>query len=488
MSKLNIKALNKIDPNYLFILIISSFVFLYFDPFRVFYWSADQDLLFIKYSLSLSEKKIDYDHTGIFAFIFYHIIFKLLFIFKIIRYDNLSSFVSNLNEIELDKAIFIIRIINNFVLVLILWILYKIFKILGLKKSTSFYLIILFSLSKPFLSYHFETRTDLFSVLLITVSVLLILKGGYLYLISFFLTLAYVNKVNFLPILFFFPILIFILKRDKLKKFDLEVEDNILLLIFFIIFFYFIFLFRFSLNGIFSFNTDLPISMFSTFYQLAFITYFYLLFFFFENKILPLDVLINIIFGCLLTIFFATFFIEKNIIIYLFNPYEHLLRYSSSEINKSNIVLNLFFNKNLDFYKSLIQDNFFILFFLFLYFFLKIKSKLNFFNKYDFLIIFSFFFLNFQLLRGHYVRYEVYPSIFLIIYLACVLKESLFKKKIINIILVLFIILITPFLYNIKNNNISYLPFISQTHAEICGMGKDWIKGDFGNYLLRYCN
>ena len=488
MLKLNIKTLKNLDKNYLFILIFTIFIFLYFNPYRVFYWSADQDLLFIKYSLGLLHQKIDYDHTGIFAFIFNYLAFKLLSVINFIDYDSLITFVSNLNELKLQKSILIIRFTNIFILILILFLLYKIFKIIGLARSTSLYLVIFFSLSKSFLSYHFEVRTDLFSILLIVLSILLILKNSYLYLITFTLSLAYVNKTNFFPILFFFPIFVFIYNKNKLKTFSVGFVDKFLSLIFFIIFLYFILLFRISVDGKTSLNTELPIFIFSTFYQLFFVLYFLFLYYFFNKKFVPLNIFVNFIFGCLLTVFIFTFFLEKNIITLLYSPYEHLVRYSSSELDKKDIFMNLLFNKNLNFYKSFIKDNLFIFIFIFIYFSLKIKSKITLFNKYDFLIIFSFFFLNFQLLRGHYLRYEIYSSIFLVIYIAYALKESLYKKKTVNLFLILSIIFMSPFIYNIKNNNISYSPFVPQTFNEICGMGRDWIKGDFGGFLIRYCN
>jgi hypothetical protein len=231
MLKLNIKTLKNLDKNYLFILIFTIFIFLYFNPYRVFYWSADQDLLFIKYSLGLLHQKIDYDHTGIFAFIFNYLAFKLLFVINFIDYDSLITFVLNLDELKLQKSILIIRFTNIFILILILFLLYKIFKIIGLARSTSLYLVIFFSLSKSFLSYHFEVRTDLFSILLIVLSILLILKNSYLYLITFTLSLAYVNKTNFLPILFFFPIFVFIYNKNKLKTFSVDFIDKFLSLI-----------------------------------------------------------------------------------------------------------------------------------------------------------------------------------------------------------------------------------------------------------------
>jgi hypothetical protein len=246
--------------------------------------------------------------------------------------------------------------------------------------------------------------------------------------------------------------------------------------------------FRISVDGKTSLNTEMPIFIFSSFYQLFFVLYFLFFYYFFNKKFVPLNIFVNFIFGCLLTVFIFTFFLEKNIITLLYSPYEHLVRYSSSELDKRDIFINLLFNKNLNFYKSFIKDNLFIFIFIFFYFSLKIKSKITLFNKYDFLIIFSFFFLNFQLLRGHYLRYEIYSSIFLVIYIAYALKESLYKKKTVNLFLILSIIFMSPFIYNIKNNNISYSPFVPQTFNEICGMGRDWIKGDFGGFLIRYCN
>ena len=193
----------------------------------------------------------------------------------------------------------------------------------------------------------------------------------------------------------------------------------------------------------------------------------------------------NALYGISLSIILATFFIDKYILTLIFNPFEHMTRYSSVSDGFLDFLKKLFYPNKGQYY-LLFKDNFYLIFIISITLILNFFKIIN--NKYnltDLIPICIFLMMNFQFLRGYFVRYET-PILFLLIIYLCHIS-TYFKQKVIFTISLLLLLISLLFPFKVLQNDVSYQPFISQDIEVACHQGRDWIKGKFGNYLESLC-
>ena len=144
-------------------------------------------------------QSIHYDHTGLVLFIFLKILFQIFSLFSENISSDYLSFMNLLDEKKFLNHIFLIRFFNLFIIFFIIFFLNKIIFALTKDKFLSLALSITVLLSKPILGFFYEVRTDTMSILLFLLAIYLLIIPSYRFLIAFFLSLTYVNKVNFIP-------------------------------------------------------------------------------------------------------------------------------------------------------------------------------------------------------------------------------------------------------------------------------------------------
>ena len=458
-------------------------VYFFTNPFRQHYWSSDHEYLILHNVLNLSFQSIQYDHTGLATFLIIKLFFTLVSFFSDQINSNYENFIILLDENKLSRHIFFLRFINFILIYFTIFFLFKIIKYLTNNLVISLIISASIIFSKPFMSLFFEVRTDTISILLFCFAIYLATISCYRYIISFILTLTYFNKVNFLPYILFFPFIKIMLKK-KLQDVELDFYNVIVILFGLWVIIYYILFFNISINNLTSLNTQLNLSSLAYFYQV--LIFLIIVFSYkslgFEFK---LNYFYNALYGISLSIILATFFIDKYILTLIFNPFEHMTRYSSVSDGFLDFLKKLFYPNKGQYY-LLFKDNFYLIFIISITLILNFFKIIN--NKYnltDLIPICIFLMMNFQFLRGYFVRYET-PILFLLIIYLCHIS-TYFKQKVIFTISLLLLLISLLFPFKVLQNDVSYQPFISQDIEVACHQGRDWIKGKFGNYLESLC-
>ena len=293
--------------------------------------------------------------------------------------------------------------------------------------------------------------------------------------------------MNIIPLIFVLP---FLRLTKDLSGFKYLKKNNYDFIFIFFVFFnliYFITFFNISLNGINSLNTDIKLFNFGAYYQLILIVFYFLLIkILFSN--IQIKYLRDILIGISFALIVCSFFISKYYYALLFNPIEHLTRFTPNSQNTFESLIKIFFNDNLSHYKSFFNDNYYFFSTLVLIIVLRLslidKLKLR---KYDSLLLISYLVLNFQFTRDYFVRYEIYPLIILFLYLIILISQTAIKKNKLKLIITIYFLCNVIFPLLLFNNKIHYDPFISQEKNVSCEIGRDWIKGQLGNYLENLC-
>lgn len=488
--KLNIteiKLISFLKSNVLNILffILILLIFLATNPFRLFYWSADHDFIILNNILNLNFQSINYDHTGLVLFIVLKILFQIFSLFSENISSDYSSFVNFLDEEKFLNHIFFIRFFNFLIIILIIFLINKIIFTLTKDKFLGFALLITVIFSKNILGFFYEVRTDTMSILLFLVAIYLLIIPSYRFFIAFFISLSYINKVNFIPYIFIFPLIKLLFPKIDYKNINFDFFNKFIIFFGIWSFFYFIIFFNITINSQNSFNTQIPLSSLSFFYQFFIFGMILLSYNFFGFNV-SRSSLANAFFGISLSIILASFFIDKYILTLIFNPLEHMIRYTSGDKSFTTDTIRKFLVPDVAIYLNLIKDNLiFIIVSLTimicnLYKIIKYKFSFT-----DLIPLLIYFIINFQFLRGYFLRYESVFFILMIIYLSYI---TCFLPKKFNIFLSIFL-LICSFYFPIKlaSGKIEYQPFAPQELHVACDMGRDWVKGKLGLYMQGFC-
>lgn len=488
--KLNITAINSISflkRNNLTISIffLTLLIFLATKPYRLHYWSADHDYIILNNILNLNFQSIHYDHTGLVLFIILKIFFQIFSVFSENISSDYLSFMHLLDEKKFLSHIFLIRFFNFFLIFFIILLVNKIILTLTNDKFLSLALSITVLLSKPFLGFFYEVRTDTVSVLLFLIAIYLLIIPSYRYLIAFFLSLTYINKVNFIPYIFLFPLIKLLFPKIDYKNINLDFYSKFIIFFGIWTFFYFIIFFNITINSQNSFNTHIPLSSLSFFYHFFIFGIILLSYNLFGFKFSRLN-LVNVFFGISLSIILASFFIDKYTLTLLFNPFEHMIRYTPGDKSILGSAKKLLIADLVN-YSHLVKDNLLFIFVsLTIVIFNTFKIIKYKFSYTDLIPISIFFIINFQFLRGYFARYESIFFILMIIYLSYL--AQLLSKKINISLAIILLICSLYFPFKLISGNISYDPFVPQGLNVACDMGRDWVKGELGHYMKGFCN
>ena len=487
--KLNITAIKfipflKRNNLNILIFILTLFIFFATNPFRLHYWSADHEFIILNNTLNLNFQSIHYDHTGLVLFIFLKILFQIFSLFSENISSDYLSFMNLLDEKKFLNHIFLIRFFNLFIIFFIIFFLNKIIFALTKDKFLSLALSITVLLSKPILGFFYEVRTDTMSILLFLLAIYLLIIPSYRFLIAFFLSLTYVNKVNFIPYILIFPLIKLLFLKIDHKNINFDFFNKFIIFFGIWSFFYFIIFFNITINSQNSFNTQIPLSNLSFFYQF-FIFGMILLSYNFLGFNFSRLILANAFFGISLSIILASFFIDKYVLTLLFNPFEHMIRYTPGDKSILGSAKKLFIADFVN-YTLLIKDNLLFIFVSLTIVICNIYKIIKYkFSYTDLIPISIFLIINFQFMRGYFVRYESIFFILMIIYLSYIVK--LLSKKFNITIAILLLICSFYFPAKLVFGKILYDPFTSQDINVACDMGRDWVKGKLGLYMQGFC-
>lgn len=467
----------------LLILLILITVFIVSNPFRDYSWSADHDLLILDKSLKLGFQSINYEHTGLLTFVIYKIFLIFASVISEIN-SNYNNFLEGLDVNKVNSHIVYLRFINLLIIFQILIFLNKILLRILDDVIICFLITIIVLFSKPILGFVYEIRTDTTAIFLYLFALyIFISKYNYSWLLSLLLSLSYITKINIIPLVFTFPILKNLIKKNNLKNIQFDFFNYFIIFFGFCCFVYYILFFNISIDNTNSLNTHIKLSMFGFYYQVLLMIIFLVLFKLFDefNK----SSFINSLFGISLALVFSSALIDKYNFTLIFNPLENMVRYTPTSDNLLLSIKQIFI---IDYqkYSQYLTDNYIIISIFIICIFLNvIKIYKKNFSFSDFTLLIVILVTNFQLVRGHFVRYEIYSLIILIIYFAFMLKflSNFYKKLVLSILLIISFYL--P--YNLVFNNLNYQPFISQEKFISCEQGRDWIKDEFGKFLSEQC-
>ena len=487
--KLNIIAIKfipflKSNNLNILIFILTLLIFLATNPFRLHYWSADHEFIILNNILNLNFQSIEYDHTGLVLFIFLKILFQIFSLFSENISSDYSSFMNLLDEKKFLNHIFLIRFFNFFIIFFIIFFLNKIFLALTNDKFLSLALSITVLLSKPILGFFYEVRTDTMSILLFLLAIYLLIIPSYRFLIAFFLSLTYVNKVNFIPYILIFPLIKLLFLKIDYKNINFDFFNKFIIFFGIWSFFYFIIFFNITINSQNSFNTHIPLSNLSFFYQFFILGMILLSYNFFGFNFSRLT-LANAFFGISLSIILASFFIDKYVLTLLFNPFEHMIRYTPGDKSILGSAKKLLIADFVN-YTLLIKDNLLFISVSLTIVICNIYKIIKYkFSYTDLIPILIFLIINFQFMRGYFLRYESIFFILMVIYLSYIAR--LLSKKF-NITMAI-LLLICSFYFPAKLvfGKILYDPFTPQDINVACDMGRDWVKGKLGLYMQGFC-
>jgi hypothetical protein len=223
--------LNTFLTKYFFQLVI--FIILFYFVFQLNYyrhWTSidDQDLTLIHNSLLLnSGNKSEYQdhpgHTQILIMSLWLNILKFLNVIKVSSYSDVQIY--NITKEEFINIVMYSRFINFILSIIFSYTFYNIFKLIIKHKKLSYLITILLITSYPLIISISQIRTELLSATFIFLSFLYLIKvlskqylnKKHIFLIGFFFILSIFGKFQSIFIFLFFPLLIFFIKKKKLK-------------------------------------------------------------------------------------------------------------------------------------------------------------------------------------------------------------------------------------------------------------------------------
>tara|TARA_B100001057_G_C22791184_1_gene927660 strand:- start:1005 stop:1649 length:645 start_codon:yes stop_codon:yes gene_type:complete len=202
----------------LLILLILITIFIVSNPFRDYSWSADHDLLILDKSLKLGFQSINYEHTGLLTFVIYKIFLIFASVISEIN-SNYNNFLEGLDVNKVNSHTVYLRFINLLIIFQILIFLNKILMRILDDVIICFLITIIVLFSKPILGFVYEIRTDTTAIFLYLFALyIFISKYNYSWLLSLLLSLSYITKINIIPLVFTFPILKNLIKKNNLKN------------------------------------------------------------------------------------------------------------------------------------------------------------------------------------------------------------------------------------------------------------------------------
>jgi hypothetical protein len=223
--------LNTFLTKYFFQLVI--FIILFYFVFQLNYyrhWTSidDQDLTLIHNSLLLnSGNKSEYQdhpgHTQILIMSLWLNILKFLNVIKVSSYSDVQIY--NITKEEFINIVMYSRFINFILSIIFSYTFYNIFKLIIKHKKLSYLITILLITSYPLIISISQIRTELLSATFIFLSFLYLIKvlskqylnKKHIFLIGFFFILSIFGKFQSIFIFLFFPLLIFFIKKKKIK-------------------------------------------------------------------------------------------------------------------------------------------------------------------------------------------------------------------------------------------------------------------------------
>ena len=434
------------------------------------HWSGQWDLDFwYIYNASLMASGIEqewYDHPATTILSIYSIFYQI--------YGWIdSSFVFNINQIInspdpnslLQEHYFVTRIFDSINVIFIVFFIFKICKLIGLKDYQSYVLILTLVLSKTFFNNFSIINPEDWAVLFFLISfyyfllffqkqkIIYIVFSGILFCLSFFSKISilflFLFTIVLIPLLY--EIYCFDVKKSRLLKF-LKKNFNFVFIfyILFLISYTLIQLLFFSKFDIFEKNVGLDALI------IILINFSYLLFFFliarlnitkFKNYF---SILIIFISGFFLNLLFFLFLEILNIVkfnpwvvFHLTNPFNEMIRFAGIDnsinfsTNSSFFLISLLEN----FFSNFKFDNFFSIVLISVFIIstfqdLKSKNYNMLFLKFILFFCFIFNILTFNI--RFFIEYVIFAHVLFIILLSFCLKDL--KKKYVNLICVIFLI------------------------------------------------